>query len=242
MKYQPQFLKLFNSVSLKALAAFFMVIDHIGMLFFPHELTYRIIGRLSMPIWCFFIAQGAKHTKNPFKYALRLLIFALISEPIFDFAHTGSFWDPASQSIMVTLLLGLCACVFVSWMHKGEMPFEKLPDAIARGKITPALCFILVGAAVGLSLVTKSEYGVYAVLSILVFYLFGDNLFGVLAGCLLPNLLYWYGAQNTHQWVAAFAFLALLFYNGEKGEAPRYFFYAYYPVHLLLLSMIALVL
>ena len=104
--------------TLKIIACVTMLIDHVGATvvesqFFvtPFDGIYylyfamRIIGRVAFPIYCFLLAEGAHYTHNPRKYALRLFIGALLSEPGFDIALFGG-WTWENQSVMVTLLLG----------------------------------------------------------------------------------------------------------------------------------------
>ena len=66
--------KIFSQEGLKILACVTMLLDHIGAVFMPTMATYslyyalRIIGRLAFPIYCFLLAEGVAHTKNPVKY------------------------------------------------------------------------------------------------------------------------------------------------------------------------------
>lgn len=102
---------------LKIIACVTMLIDHVGATvvesqFFvtPFDGIYylyfamRIIGRVAFPIYCFLLAEGAHYTHDPRRYALRLFVGALLSEPGFDFALFGG-WTWEHQSVMVTLLL-----------------------------------------------------------------------------------------------------------------------------------------
>ena len=71
---------------LKLLAMLAMTADHIGAVFFPEIPLLRWIGRLAMPVLCFFIGEGLRHTRSPWRYLLRLTGFALLSELPFDLA------------------------------------------------------------------------------------------------------------------------------------------------------------
>ena len=90
---------------LKLIACITMLVDHIGAVFFPFTAWFRIIGRIAFPIYCFMLAEGVYHTKNPRKYGLRLLIGALLSEALYDCTFYGGFnWH--YQNVMLALLIG----------------------------------------------------------------------------------------------------------------------------------------
>ena len=68
-----------NRNTLKIIALITMIIDHIGLVFFPEMVIFRIIGRMAFPIFAFFIAEGWYYTKNKKKYVLLLFVFMIIS-------------------------------------------------------------------------------------------------------------------------------------------------------------------
>jgi len=101
---------------LKIVAIITMLIDHIGAFIllnkneFAHSQTYyvmRSIGRMAFPIFAYFIANGCKHTKNINKYLLRLGIFALLSEVIFDIAQKNEINFFFHTNIFYTLFLAV---------------------------------------------------------------------------------------------------------------------------------------
>ena len=81
-----------------------MIVDHTGAAFFPQCLEMRLLGRIAFPLYAWCLAVGAEYTRNIWKYALRLLIVGVISQPVYVFAmrHQWMEWN-----IFATLLLGL---------------------------------------------------------------------------------------------------------------------------------------
>lgn len=65
---------------IKILACITMFIDHIGLLFFPKQILFRIIGRISMPLFAYCIARGIKNTKNVKNYIFRILLISIVSQ------------------------------------------------------------------------------------------------------------------------------------------------------------------
>ncbi len=91
---------------LKLIALITMFIDHVGYLIYPGVRVYRIIGRISFPIFAYMIAMGFIHTSNRKKYAKRLFVFG-ISIQVF-FTGFALIFDPYSANpfeINVILLL-----------------------------------------------------------------------------------------------------------------------------------------
>src|SRR5205085_4973530 len=96
-----------TTFQIKLIAIIAMVIDHIGLFFFPHILLLRIIGRLAFPLFAWLIANGAHHSKNPTKYLTRLFLFALLAQIPFILINRlidPSFWE---LNVLFTLFLGL---------------------------------------------------------------------------------------------------------------------------------------
>ena len=92
----------FSAFSIKILAAVFMVMDHVCYLLMPELLTLHFFGRLSFPLFAWLLAKGEKHSQNVYRYGGRLLITAIISQPIYTVV-----FQKLSPNILFTLLLGL---------------------------------------------------------------------------------------------------------------------------------------
>ena len=102
---------------LKYLAAFAMLLDHTAYIFFPGTgllyFSFRLIGRLTAPIMCFFLAEGYYYTRSKSRYQLRLMLFALLSQFPYFFAFSRndgffSFGYSMIFTLFCSFLLLLC--------------------------------------------------------------------------------------------------------------------------------------
>lgn len=235
----------FPSISgsaLKWIAIIAMLIDHTGAaLLWP--LSYKVtslslyrfltglypvmrgVGRIAFPIFCFLLVEGFCHTRNVRKYAVRLFIFALVSELPFDFALANELISVRHQNVFFTLLIGLLVMMGVSY-------FERLP---VKNNAQYWLFLLMQGAvAAGGLFLAKflyTDYGFKGVFLIEVLYFLRMDrrvqaIFGAIA-------ISWelYGPLG---------FIPVWFYNGQRGKQMKYFFYWFYPVHLLLLGFLKL--
>ena len=85
------------------------------------DIVLRIIGRLAFPLFIFLLVQGFMHTKSKLKYAVRLLVFALIAEIPFDLAHSGNFISLGYQNVFFTLLLGFLFMCISEYIEKKDI-------------------------------------------------------------------------------------------------------------------------
>ena len=203
---------------LKLLAMLAMTADHIGAVFFPEIPLLRWIGRLAMPVLCFFIGEGLRHTRSPRRYLLRLTGFALLSELPFDLAFYGGI-EWGHQNVYFTLALGLLAL----WAIQSRGMEGWLLA------LTAALAAELLGC----------DYGMYGVLLILLLDRFHRARSKQLAGAALLNLAF-FGLQT--QTLSLIALPLLWLYNGKRGRDDRRLFYLYYPAHLCVLGILRFVL
>ena len=203
---------------LKLLAMLAMTADHIGAVFFPEIPLLRWIGRLAMPVLCFFIGEGLRPTRSPRRYLLRLTGFALLSELPFDLAFYGGI-EWGHQNAYFTLALGLLAL----WAIQSRGMEGWLLA------LTAALAAELLGC----------DYGMYGVLLILLLDRFHRARSEQLAGAALLNLAF-FGLQT--QTLSLIALPLLWLYNGKRGRDDRRLFYLYYPAHLCVLGILRFVL
>ncbi len=232
-----------NSNTLRLVAVLLMVSDHIWAtaMSFGNWMTY--IGRMAFPIFAFQIAEGFVHTKNFKKYALRLLAFALVSEIPFNLFYSSRWFNPYHQNVMFTLLLGLLAIKVIDNLKKDISPKN-------IGKSLLWLALIAVGGTLGFV-----DYGFLGVLTVVMFYLCRGYRFTPvlqLIGMVLINIVFFEGqvfifdvfgktVEIPSQGFAVFSLIPIWLYNGKKGKSSKvlqYGFYAFYPVHMLILYLI----
>ncbi len=210
--WQREFSVGLNSFQLKCIAMFAMVVDHIGAILFPQALLLRYIGRIAFPIFSFLLVEGYFHTRNIEKYILRLGIFACISEIPYDLAFRGNILDLEYQNVFFTLVLG------VGMMYCLEKYREY------GGKL---ICVLL---TMWLANWLSVDYGYKGILLIAIYYFYREQKTEKMILGAGWNLL-WGKIQSF----GALATLFLMKYDGKKGRNMKYFFYVFYPIHLLLL-------
>ena len=176
----------------------------------------RDIGRFAYPVFCFLLVEGFFYTKNRFKYMRNLVLFALISEVPFDLCLKEKI-GLEGQNVFFTLAIALG----VIWgVTKIKEKWEKEPviSVFLQGSILLAGCV--------LAYVLKTDYSYYGIVLVAIFYFYRNNRF---LACLVGYVWFLF-----EPWCFP-AFIALLCYNGKRGIRLKYFFYAFYPAHLLLL-------
>lgn len=179
----------------------------------------QLIGGLAIPVFAFLLVEGFRNTSDIRRYVLSVLAFALISEVPYDLAVSGTLWDISTQNGMVSMaicLLMLC-CLKMVETQKGAVGLF--------GRF-----FIVLGAILWVTLL-RAQYGLCLVLLTAVFYLlYARNVLKTVLGAVI-SLMYVTGPL---------AFYPIWCYNGErKNRIHKYIYYAFYPVHLLVLGWIA---
>ena len=212
---------------LKLIACATMLIDHIGAAFLPTMLWLRVVGRIAFPIYCFLLAEGAAHTRDPRRYGTRLAIGALLAEVPFELLFFGGI-SLSHSSVMVTLLLGFIAIESM----------KKLP------RFWPLVFF---GCAV-IAEALGTDYGGLGVMLMVCFAVTrkGSKILqtiGVFIICWMIGGFAWQVGPISvpMEIVGAAAMVPICLYSGRKAtrsKAIQWAFYLFYPVHLTILLLI----
>lgn len=176
----------------------------------------RFTGRIAFPIFCFLLIEGFEHTRNVRKYALRLFGFCVISEIPFDLLFNGQLLETGYQNVFFTLLLGL----LTMWAFR-SVNQQNWSRSI---KVLMDILVLVTGIAAADFL--RTDYGGIGIICIMILYITRKSkVTQIVAGCV----------SFSWEITASLAFIPIGFYNGRRGWNMKYFFYIFYPAHLLLL-------
>lgn len=203
-----------------------MLIDHIGMIFFPTEDYWRMIGRIAFPLFAWGIVRGYKMTKNKLRYARRIFILAIISQ-------LPSFFVSGYDLVNVCFTL-------LFWLISLEI--------IDHKKINIILKIIFVSCLLFIADFFQFDYGVYGILTMILLFFTWQKKMSVVYFFLLTFLFYCIDFQNISihfhiQLLAVLSIFILYFTPIQKYDFPInfYFKYGFYPVHLMVLYLIFLI-
>lgn len=236
-----------SSFTLHILAMAFMLMDHMWATVVPDNIWLTCVGRLAFPMFAFMLVEGYHHTGSVKKYMLRLLVFAAVSEVPFNVMVGGSVLYPFHQNVMWTLLLGLGTIYLIDRLIGVRQSLLRLLAAFAAVIISAVLA----------TLFMLDYYG-YGVLTVLTFYIFrGDKWLSrlgqliclalinleLIGGLVMPVSLFGLSFDFPQQGFALLSLVFIWLYNGRQGphgRAVKYSFYVFYPLHMLILGLIAI--
>lgn len=214
--------KIKHNELLKVIAIIAMVIDHIGFMFFPEHIEFRILGRIAFPIFAFQLAKGYLHTSNKNQYLSRLWVFALLSQIPYTL-----YFETFNLNILFTLIISL---FLIDRIHKKEW-YWIFPIAFLSflPRIAPDL--------------PTFDYGWYGILTPLAFYFLSlpnQKFKLLLAQVALTGLYVWSGETFEVQWFALIGVLIVLYLPLDKWKVylNKSFFYWFYPAHLAFLLLL----
>lgn len=243
-------MKKLNSNALKLIAIIAMTIDHIAWAVFPgfsHNsiaVVLHIIGRITCPVMCYFIAEGYHYTRDVRKYTARLFLFAIISHFAYVFA-SGNFVDWKSfipfyygnilnqTSVIWSLAWGL---VMLRVVHSKKIKHNCIKIIIvllicvvsfpSDWSCIASLCVLALGTNRGKFKAQMMWMLFYVFIYAVVYFFACDKVYGIIhAGVILSIPL-------------------LMMYNGKRGNNAKinkfmkWFFYIYYPLHLFVIGLL----
>lgn len=240
---------------LRNLAMALMLVDHVGLTFFPEHMWLRYVGRLAFPIFAFLLVEGFVHTRNLPRYLGRLLLLALVTDIPYQLMSTGNFVYQPFRNVVWTFLVALLAMWAIELVKqhlKGW--FNWLPQ------------LLIAWAAYWLANLMQTDYHGLGVLMVLGFYWFRGKTWSKRAGQAgvmalvnalffnldtfasfgYENLLYYFsvfGMQIFSPQIHALWSVPIIWLYKEEGGRPsrwiQLFQYLFYPVHMLVLGLLS---
>lgn len=229
-----------NSFHIKLIAIVTMVIDHVGLFFFPQVTILRYIGRIAFPLFAWLIANGAHHTHDIKKYLARLFVLATVSQAPFIIAnlHIGS--SLFYLNVVFTLFFGLLAIYGI------------------KNTTNKFLWLLILFGCSALANILHSDYGAMGVLSIVSFYIFFNNKLAMLVSqivlmAIIPwivftleqlrkidlSLIY---INSLSEIYGIIALLCIFLYNKKEGLKTKNFLYIFYPLQYITIVIFQLLL
>ena len=238
--------RIINGNVIKIFAAVFMLLDHIGLIWNVEIL--RVLGRLSMPLFAFMIAEGCRYTKNKLKHFCLIFLLGVFCQIVYAIVNTQEIY----LSILITFSISIL--VIYSLQYFKKLVFNE--DEKNYKKLLAGLIFI---ALVSITYLLNSIERI------------GDKVFYIdygFWGCMLPVFASLLDFRNVNlseklrwldgyylklfffsigtillsislgkiQWFSLIALIPLSLYGGKKGKLNlKYFFYFFYPLHLAVL-------
>lgn len=219
---------------IKYIAALTMTINHVAQILIePLGLLYNLmigIGYFTAPVMCYFLAEGYRHTHSKKAYATRLLAFAILSEYPFCWAFSSTTGKVEFCGFNMIFTLFLCFCCL--WVN----------DHIQPKALAVLLQIYLVGISV------FSDWPISAIIFTLLFDWAGEQqskkFVSFLAGTFVFVACRILSGEDglilPVVGITAAGLTILRGYNGEQrmSRLNQWFFYLYYPLHLLLLGLL----
>jgi hypothetical protein len=227
-----------------------MTIDHVAWAIFPNFSTnhiaiiMHILGRIACPIFCYFIVQGYIHTKNFNKYLSRILVFALISH----IPYVLTSFNYIDIYSLIPGYYGIFNQTSILWGLACGLLLIKANDSNLKNiyKILLSILICLISF--------PSDWSCVAPLIIFFMWVYKDNFMKQMISMFLMiityGIVYYFAINKIYAFLQFGVILSvplLYLYNGSRGnniklnKFMKWFFYIYYPAHLLLIYLFTII-
>lgn len=181
------------------------------------SLFCRGVMSLALPIYAFLLVEGFKKTSNKKKYAIGMLVVALVSEVPYDLAMQDTWFTMYSQNPMWGIVLAFAVLYFLDNFENTR----KFKGVLLK--------LLIVIAGILWAVMLNVSYGVGMIMVTAILWLMEGHGALTTMGGAVASLIYF---------PAPLGFIFNHFYSGEKGKDNRKLFYVIYPVQLLILGLV----
>lgn len=247
-------IKFINGNGIKLLAAVLMLIDHIGMFFFPSAAWLRCIGRISLPLFAYMLSEGCRYTKNKLAHVALLAASAAVCQAVYYIVN-----GTLEMCILVTFTLSTLNIYAMQHFKRCALSDEGGVRVASSGCVFICMVFLTlylnsIDTVFGVPF--RIEYGFWGCMlpvfaSAFDFYKMDAGALAALdcraarlacffAGMFMLALTHHIFRGNLLQWFSLLAVIPLMCYNGSRGRLNlKYFFYIFYPAHISLFYIIS---
>lgn len=207
--------------AMQLLAMLTMLIDHIGLVWFPEQTAWRIVGRLAFPLYAYALVIGYFRTRSRGRYLQRLGVIALLSQ----IPYMAAF-STYEGNVVITLFICLLALLLLDRLQ-GKLPLQVLAAA----------------AFVAMLELIPLDYGGYALLLVLIYRYAKPSLMLLLHLLLNAAAVWFHGPGWMVQFASVFATLLVavlpdMLRELDRIRIPRFAWRSFYPVHLAAIAVI----
>ena len=229
---------------LKIIACLSMLIDHVGAVLFPQVIVLRYIGRLAMPIFAFFIAEGCIYSRSKLKYFIKIFALAILCQAIFmlEQLYNGNLHD-YRLNILFTFALSIIICSLYLLARDNFIKAKLVSATLCLLGFALACTFSVLActySAVLSGVNLTFDYGIAGLFLPLFAVLFKNKylkLASFTIGLIFFNLLL--AKTLSYTWFSLLTLPLIAFYNGKYGTKKlKYLFYLFYPVHFGLIYLV----
>ena len=252
-----------NGFQLKLIALILMVLDHIHE-FFSYTgmvpIWFKWLGRIVAPIFMFLVVEGYIHTRNKFKYMLKLYIGSVvmgIGSVLTSTLIPRPDGFEIQNNIFSTFLMIVVYMMILDFFRKAKQEQNSRNKIISIVMLAvPFIIGLMVVSIIDITgfkilgsiipnIITVEGGPVFVILGI-VFYLTRDDLrklvqsysifsLSILVGSILESGFSRELFVRDYQWMMIFSIFFFYAYNGKKGRGLKYMFYVFYPLHIFVL-------
>lgn len=252
-----------TSFDIKLVALVLMTLDHIAVFFAeaaPIPAWFRMLGRMSAPLFIFAMAQGFGHTSSKRKYLERLLLAAVLMNGC-NFLINRSGWLAGDIILTNAIFATMFFIGYFCWALENAAAAFRCGTGITAAIAALSLPLLLDLCTLGLagsdglagaltvgilpSPLTSEGHYVFIFMGVCFYFLRDRKILLSVFYILLSLWLFWamtlpLGLDyqtvfiERNQWMMVFALGFMWLYNGRRGRRMKYFFYFYYPLHIYL--------
>ncbi len=250
-----------SATLLKLLAVLFMSIDHIGEFIPGTDIVLRYIGRLAYPIFLYCALWSLHYTHDRIAYFKRLYIGSAVMAVIVLILNNAveAPYCYITNNIFSSLLLTVVIIHTIELLRNQPGTGIKWLGALAALQVVSIGlgtllngCFGLIGIKRFFGAVLPNilwcEGGSFFIIMGVVLYFLKESKWKFSFAFVLfslyflipysPEFRYEEIMQNGYQSMQVFALPFILAYNHKPGRKMKWFFYIYYPAHIVVLFLL----